>query len=115
MSLPARKLGRYCASSLIDIISFMLYNKKHYTQGGYVETPGVSQDDLLDVMELTNKLQDNIYAVLEDTVLYLSMPALIAATIKCMLHQCESVDQAKFYRDLFVTLFEEAFKDKRLK
>jgi hypothetical protein len=75
----------------------------------------VPQDDLLDVMELTQKLQHQISIVLEDTVLYLSMPALVAATIKCMLHQCESVEKARFYKDLYIYLFEEALKDSDLK
>lgn len=82
---------------------------------GYVEIPKGSKDDLLDVMELTSKLQHQIANVLNDNLMYLSMPALIASTINCMISQCESVDQAKSYRDLFINLFEEALKDSPLK
>lgn len=77
--------------------------------------PKVSQDDLLDVEELTVKLQDQISDILADTVLYLSMPALIGATIRCILSQCETVDQANFYKDIFINLFDQATKVRDVK
>jgi hypothetical protein len=80
-----------------------------------MQIPKGSRDDLLDVMELTDKLQQQIANVLNDNLIYLSMPALIAATINCMLSQCDSIEQAHSYRDLFVSLFGEAIKDHTVK
>jgi hypothetical protein len=79
-----------------------------------MEMHKVSRDDLLDVEELTVKLQESISAVLADQVLYLSMPALIGATIRCILSQCETVEQAVFYKDVFLHLFEAVIKQRNV-
>jgi hypothetical protein len=94
----------------------MLYNKKHYTQEGTVgEILQVPKDDLLDVLELTNALQHKTYLVLKDSPIYLAMPALMSATIKSMLHQCESAEEARYYADIFISLFVQALKGSDLK
>ena len=79
------------------------------------EVVQVPKDDLLDVLELTHTLQQKIYIVLKDSPLYLSMPSLMSATIRCILHQCDNIEQAQYYRDVFMESFDQALKDSDLK
>ena len=80
-----------------------------------MEKPDVSQDDILDVMEMTEKLESYISQVLKGSELSLSISALMSATINCILIQCKNVEEANTYRDIFTKIFDYAIKSIKIK
>lgn len=70
----------------------------------------IPQDDLLDVVEMTNRIQDYIFAVLEDNDFTLAMSALMGATINSMFAQCNTIEEVVFYRNLFMKIFDNLIK-----
>lgn len=75
----------------------------------------VPQDDLLDVMEMTKKLENYISSVLKENELTLAMSALMSASINCILGQCKTLDEVIFYKNVFTNLFESSIRSIRLK
>ena len=63
-----------------------------------MELPPIPQDDLIDVLEMTEKMEDFIYDILEENDLNLAMSALMGATINCVLAQCVSIEEVIFHR-----------------
>lgn len=80
-----------------------------------MENKPVSQDDLLDVMEMTSKLENYISQILKDNELTLAMSALMSATINCMLGQCKTLDEVVFYRNIFAQIFDSSIRSIRLR
>ena len=54
-----------------------------------MKIPHVPPDDLLDVMEMTKKIEGYIGRVLKNNDFNLAMSALISATTNCLLAQCQ--------------------------
>ncbi len=75
-----------------------------------MENSDVSRDDLLDVMEMTVKLENQIGNVLKENELSLAMSALISSTINCMVGQCYTIDEVIYYRDLYMEIFDGAIR-----
>lgn len=67
-----------------------------------MELPQIPQDDLMDVMEITEKLEEYISTIFKDHDKNLSVSALMSATINCLLAQCKTLDEVMFYRNLFI-------------
>lgn len=61
-----------------------------------------SEDDLTDVIEMTNMLEEHIYNTLEGNQPSLALSALIGATVNSLLDQCKSLDQVMVYRNIFI-------------
>jgi hypothetical protein len=80
-----------------------------------MEKHTVSQDDLLDVMEMTQKLENYISNVLKDNQTTLAMSALMSATINCVLGQCTTLNEVVFYRNIFAQIFDDSINSIRLK
>lgn len=80
-----------------------------------MEKPPIPQDDLLDVAEMTQKLESYISNVLKDNEITLSMSALMSATINCILGQCETLEQVVFYRNIFMQIFDSSIKTIKIK
>ena len=76
---------------------------------------GIPQDDLMDVMEMTQKMETYISNVLKDNEVTLAMSALMSASINCMLSQCRSLDEVMFYRGVFMQIFDSSIKNIKLK
>lgn len=70
------------------------------------EIPPIPQDDLMDVMEMTNKIETYIANVLKDNDKNLAMSALMSACINSMLVQCKTLDELVFYRNLFTQILD---------
>lgn len=64
----------------------------------------ISQDDISDVREMTVKLEDAMTSILIDNDMDLAFSALVSATINCMLGQCDTIQEVKYYRDVFIKL-----------
>jgi len=75
-----------------------------------VENPEVPNDDLLDVMEMTQKLESYICDVLQENEMTLCMSALMSATINCILAQCQTLDEVVFYRNIFMDIFDSSIR-----
>ncbi len=71
-----------------------------------MELPHIPQDDLMDVMEMTSKIESYILNVLKDNDHNLSMSALMGASVNTMLDKCNTLSEVMFYRNLFVQLID---------
>jgi|GEM_PF-1846889 len=65
-----------------------------------------SQDDLEDVVELTKKLEESIAVILEENEQGIALSALTSATIRCVLVQCDTLDEAKIHKNIFMQMFD---------
>jgi hypothetical protein len=77
--------------------------------------PQIPQDDLLDVVEMTQKLENYITKLLKGNELNLSISALISATINCLLGQCKTFDEVMFYRNFFMEVFDNTIRTIKIK
>lgn len=80
-----------------------------------MDGPMVPQDDLLDVMEMTQKLENYISKVLKENDLTLAMSALMSASINCTIAQCTTLSEVMFYRNIFAQIFDASIRSIRLK
>jgi hypothetical protein len=76
-----------------------------------MEKKVVSQDDVTDVLEMTQRLEDCIGKVLHENEITLSISALISATINSMLAQCQTLDEVVLYRNIFVEIFDSTIRE----
>ena len=80
-----------------------------------MEMPPVPQDDLMDVMEMTEKLENYITSVLRDNDKNLAMSALMSATINCMLGPCKTLDEVMLYRNIFIEILDGTIRTIKVK
>lgn len=80
-----------------------------------MENPIVPHDDLLDVVEMTQKLESHISSILQENELTLSMSALMSATINCIISQCTNFDEVVFYRNIFMQIFDSSIRAIKIK
>jgi hypothetical protein len=80
-----------------------------------MENADVSKDDLLDVLELTQKLENQIGYVLKENELPIAMSALISSTINCMVGQCNTIEEVVYYRNLYAEIFDGAIRAIKIK
>lgn len=80
-----------------------------------MDRPDVSNDDLLDVTEMTQKLEKYISKVLKNNEVTLAMSALMSATINCTLAQCRTLDEVIFYRNIFTQIFDNSIRAIKIK
>lgn len=75
----------------------------------------VSQDDLLDVMEMTKKLEHTMLNMLKNNQLTIGMSALMSASVNCTIAQCKTMEEVLFYKFMFMAIFDEAVKSIQIK
>lgn len=75
----------------------------------------VSRDDLLDVMEMTQKLEANIFRILKGNEKNLGMSALMSATVNAMLAQCSTIQEIHMYRNIFMQIFDSTILNIKIK
>jgi len=80
-----------------------------------MDQPAIPQDDLIDVMEMTQKLESYISRILQDNELSLAFSALMSATINSILAQCETLDEVVFYRNVFMQIFDSSIRTIKIK
>lgn len=71
-----------------------------------MEPHQISRDDLEDVMQMGNELERFILEMMEDTEINLAVSALMGATVNTILNQCKTLEDAMFFRHLFVEIFD---------
>jgi hypothetical protein len=92
-------------------VEYILLSARNLT----MQTPNIPQDDLLDVMEMTKKIENFISKTLKDNELSLSVSALMSATINSMLALCSTLDEVVFYRNLFIQVFDSSIRNINIK
>ena len=80
-----------------------------------MELPDIPKDDLIDVMEMTNKIELFIANVLNENELELAMSALMCSAINSVLSQCQTLDEVMFYRNLFVQIIDISIETIQIK
>ena len=75
----------------------------------------VSRDDLLDVMEMTKKIETYVERVLKGNEKNLGMSALMSATVNCVLSQCSTIQEIQMYRNIFVQIFDGSIMNVKIK
>jgi hypothetical protein len=75
-----------------------------------MEMPNVPPDDLLDVLEMTKRLELHMGTVLNENDLTLAMSALMSATINCVISQCKTLEEVMIYRQLFFQFFDASIR-----
>jgi DNA-binding phage protein len=74
------------------------------------EKSQIPQDDLMDVMEMTQKIEKYITRVLRDQDPQLAFSALISASINCLFAQCKTFEEVVFYRNLFIEILDRSIR-----
>ena len=77
--------------------------------------PQISQDDLMDVMEMTHKMEKYILRVLGNQDPNLGMSALISASVNCLWAQCNSFEEVIFYRNMLMEILDRSIRHMQVK
>ena len=80
-----------------------------------MELPNVPRDDLIDVMEMTSKIESHISQILHDQEKSLAISALMSASINSLIAQCKTFDEVVFYRNLFVQILDSSIRAIQIK
>lgn len=75
----------------------------------------IPRDDLIDVIEMTSKLEKYISNVLKDNEKTLAMSALMSASVNCMLAQCKTFEEVMFYRNFFSQILDGTIRSIEIK
>lgn len=78
-----------------------------------MKMPSIPQDDLLDVVEMTHKIENYISVVCDDQSCELAISSIISASINCILNQCDTLQEVIFYRNIFVELLDSTISSIR--
>ena len=70
----------------------------------------IPQDDLIDITEMTQKIEDCIFVILKDADVHIAISALMSATINTLIAQCDNLSEVKFFRNLFVKALDNSIK-----
>ena len=80
-----------------------------------MQPPEVSKDDLLDVMEMTEKLENYIFKKLKGNERSLGISAIMSASINSMIALSSTMDEVITLRDTFIQVFDTAIKEIKIK
>jgi hypothetical protein len=80
-----------------------------------MDSYSIPRDDLLDVMEMTQKIEAYISAIIKGNDRNLSMSALMSASINSMIGQCHTWDEVLFFRNLFVQILDGTIRSIQIK
>ncbi len=75
----------------------------------------IPQDDLLDVIEMTQKLESYISKMLKKNELTLGISALMSASVNSILSRCNTLDDIIFYRGMLNKIFDISIKCVKIK
>ena len=75
-----------------------------------MKKPPISQDDLTDVQELTDKLEHYIFEVLAGQQRNIGMSAIMSAATNVLIVECETYDQMIAYRNVFMNILDNAIE-----
>jgi hypothetical protein len=80
-----------------------------------IKQPQIPQDDLMDVMEMTQKLERYILRALKDQDPMLAMSALISASVNCLWAQCNNFDEVVFFRNMLMEVLDRSIHHMKIK
>jgi hypothetical protein len=80
-----------------------------------MELSSIPPDDLMDVVEMTEDLEELITVILVGSPHNLAMSALMSATINIMLGQCINLDEVVFYRNVYMQMLDKSIKNIKIK
>lgn len=80
-----------------------------------MDAHSIPHDDLLDVMEMTQKIEAHILETIKGHDRNLSMSALMSGCINAVLIQCTTLDDVMFYRNLFVEILDNTIRTIHIK
>lgn len=75
----------------------------------------VPNDDLLDVIEMTKKIDKFLCELFHEAESSLAMSALMNSSINCIIHQCKSFEDVLFYRSMLMHFFDSSIKNIKIK
>lgn len=75
-----------------------------------MERLDISQDDLLDVAELSMKIETFVNQVLEDTELNVAFSSLMSGSINSLLARCQNKGEVLFYGNLFIQIIDNTMR-----
>lgn len=73
------------------------------------------QDDLLDVLEMTKKVDAFLSDTFSQTDRNLAMSAVMNSTINCIIAQCRTLEDVMFYRSIFLHFFDASINAIKIK
>lgn len=79
------------------------------------ELPDIPKDDLMDIIEMTDKIEVFINTLLEENQTHIGMSALMGASINCMLAQCDTLDEILLCRNAFMRLLDACIRDTQVR
>ena len=80
-----------------------------------MEPSDIPQDDLLDVIEMTDKIEGYISKVIKGNERHLAVSALLTASINCMLSQCETVEEIVICGTIFMQILDSSIRAIQIK
>jgi hypothetical protein len=75
----------------------------------------ISHDDVLDVVEMTEKLEKIIDELFDENSRDLVFSSIMNASIYSILKQCETMERALFYKNMFMRVFDNSIKSIKIK
>lgn len=75
----------------------------------------IPHDDLLDVMEMTHKIEECMQDTVEGHNRNLAISAICSASINAILSQCNTFEEVLFYRNLFVKILDSSIRSIQIK
>lgn len=79
-----------------------------------MEIPLITEDDVMDVLEMTDDLGEAISEILEGNDRNLALSALIGASINGMLGQCDTLDEIFSCRSIFIQVLDSSISAIRI-
>ena len=67
-----------------------------------MELRQVPQDDILDVLEMVDKVERSLSGIFRGSDRSLATSALISASVNCMLSQCDTLEEVILCRNILV-------------
>jgi hypothetical protein len=77
--------------------------------------PNLPQDDLLDVIEMANKIEEFIWEVIKGNDRNLAVSALISASINALMGACSNLDEILFLRNMFIDTIDQHIRNIQIK
>ena len=74
------------------------------------QLPQIPQDDVIDVMEMTDRMEKYMMRVLKNQDPNLGMSALISASINCLWALCNSMDEVVFYSNMLMSVLDNSIR-----
>lgn len=79
-----------------------------------MELSNIPQDDMIDVAEMSNKIETYICSILKDNDPNIAMSALISSTVNCIMTQCKTLDEIMLTRRILLHALDSSIRNIRI-